>query len=140
MIVINIWPLVLSAFAAMALGTCWYGPFFGKIWMKHMGFTKEHMEQGKKGMGKQYALAFFASIVMAFILGQFIGITMAFTPEATALAAGLCTAFWTWLGFVAPVTLGMVLWEGKPWILWILLNSYQLVTLLAMGAILSFWM
>lgn len=47
--------------------------------------------------------------------------------------------FWNWLGFVAPVTLGAVLWEGKHWKLWFLNNGYYLVTLLLMGAVLALW-
>lgn len=47
--------------------------------------------------------------------------------------------FWNWLGFVAPVTLGGVLWEGKPWKLWGLNNGYQLLSLLVMGVILALW-
>lgn len=45
--------------------------------------------------------------------------------------------FWNWLGFIAPVTLGVVLWEGKPWKLWVLHNAYYLLALLVMGVILG---
>lgn len=41
--------------------------------------------------------------------------------------------------FIAPVTLGVVLWEGKPWKLWVLNNGYQLLSLLVMGVILAIW-
>ena len=54
--------------------------------------------------------------------------------------AGLSTGFWNWLGFVAPVTMGAVLWEGKPWGLWFLNAGYQLVNLLVMGVIIASWM
>ena len=44
-----------------------------------------------------------------------------------------------WLGFIAPVTLGSVLWEMKSWKLWILNNAYYLVVLVVMGLIFTLW-
>lgn len=35
--------------------------------------------------------------------------------------------------------LGAVLWEGKSWALWLLMNAYYLVVLPAMGTILAVW-
>jgi hypothetical protein len=55
----------------------------------------------------------------------------------SGIEAGLSAGFWNWLGFVAPVTLGKVLWEGKPWKLWFLDSGNYLLTLLGMGVILS---
>jgi hypothetical protein len=57
----------------------------------------------------------------------------------SGMPAGLMCGFWNWLGFIAPVTLGTVLWEGKPWKLWALTNGYYLFSLLIMGVILAFW-
>lgn len=47
--------------------------------------------------------------------------------------------FWAWLGFVATIMLGMTLWEGKPFRLYLLNAGYQLLNLLVMGAILAAW-
>ena len=55
---------------------------------------------------------------------------------STELLDGVSTGFWMWLGFVAPVTAGVFLWEGKPLKLWLLNASYWLVSLVVMGAIL----
>ena len=49
------------------------------------------------------------------------------------------SGLWNGLGFVALVTLGVVLWEGKPWKLWVLMNGHYLVSLLIMGVLLAFW-
>jgi hypothetical protein len=58
----------------------------------------------------------------------------------TGVAAGLQAAFWNWLGFVAPVTIGSVLWESRPWKFWFITAGYYLVVLLINGAILAAWM
>jgi hypothetical protein len=60
--------------------------------------------------------------------------------KVTGVSAGLMAGFWNWLGFIAPVTLGVVLWEGKSWKLWFLQGGHYLVSLLVMGVILALWM
>jgi len=47
--------------------------------------------------------------------------------------------FWNWIGFVAPVTPGIGLWEGKSRKLWMLTNSFYLVSLLVMGVVRALW-
>ena len=137
---VNYLAILVAAIASMVLGFLWYGPLFGKMWMKWQNFSHEHVERAKaKGMNKEYAIAFVAALVMAYVLQH--AIVFAGTYLAmTGLSAGLMSGFFNWLGFVAPVTLGAVLWEGKSWKLWCLLNAYQLVSLLVMGAILAKWM
>ena len=57
--------------------------------------------------------------------------------NASTLNQALQTAFWVWVGFIATVMLGSVLWENKPWKLYAINAFHYLVTLLAMGAILT---
>ena len=76
---------------------------------------------------------------MGCVLGKFL-VFLSFYIGLIGFAAGLKVGFLSWLGFIAPVTLGSVLWEGKSWRLWFLMNSYYLVALLVMGSILAFWM
>jgi hypothetical protein len=45
-------------------------------------------------------------------------------------------AFWCWIGFIAPVTLGMVLWEQKPVRAYLIVAFYWLAALMAMALIL----
>ncbi len=135
---INYWAVLLAAVANMALGFLWYGPLFGKQWMSLMGMPKDKMSSMKSGMSKAYALAFVGSLVMAYTLAHSLIFASSYLL-VSGLGAGLMAGFWSWLGFIAPVTLGTVLWEGKPWKLWFLLNGYYLVTLLVMGSILALW-
>lgn len=137
---INYVAVVAAAVASMILGFLWYGPLFGKQWIALMGFTKAHMEAAKvQGMTKQFVLAFIGSLVMAWVLAHSLVFASAYL-NATGPSAGLMAGFWNWLGFIAPVTLGSVLWEGKSWNLWLLNNGYQLLSLLVMGVILAIWM
>jgi hypothetical protein len=139
---VNYVAVLVASIANMVLGSLWFGPLFGKQWIALMGWTKEEMQAGKekmKGkMNQTYAIAFVGSLATAYVLSHIISFS-SFYQDATGMAVGLTTAFWVWLGFVAPVTLSSVLWEGKPWKLWCLTNSYYLVSLIVMGAILANW-
>ena len=136
---INHLAVLAAAIANMVIGSVWYGPLFGKTWMQLSGITPEKIDAVKgMGMGKSYVIAFAGSLVMSFVLAHLLVFASAYY-KVSGMPAGLMTGFWNWLGFVAPVTLGMVLWEGKPWKLWVLLNGYYLVSLLIMGVILALW-
>lgn len=136
---INYLAVLAGAVASMTLGFVWYGPLFGKQWIALSGMTPEEMEAAKtKGMAKEYALTFVGSLAMSYVLAHAIVFASAYFSFG-GVRAGLAAGFWNWLGFIAPVTLGTVLWERKPWKLWFLNNAYQLLTLLVMGTILALW-
>ncbi|MDO8593926.1 MAG: DUF1761 domain-containing protein [bacterium] len=138
-VTINYLAVLLCAIASMVLGSLWYGPLFGKQWVALAGITPEQMERGKRaGMWNLYALALIGALVMAHVLAFSLAFASSYF-NATGVFVGLMAGFWNWLGFIAPVTLGSVLWEGKSWKLWILNNAYQLVLLLIMGVILAVW-
>lgn len=135
---INYFTVLLAAIISMPLGFLWYGPLFGKSWMKLSGMTKEKIETAKKSgaANRGYALSFVGALAMAFVLAHSLVFASAYL-HVSGLSAGLMAGFWSWLGFIAPVTLGVILWDGKPWKLWLLTNGYRLALLLLMGAILS---
>lgn len=136
---VNYVAVLVAAVVNMVLGFLWYGPLFGKQWMAMMGWSQADMEKAKaKGMGKSYTIMTIGSLVMAYVLAH--SLVFASTYTATVgVAAGFMVGFWTWLGFVAPVTVGTVLWDGKPWKLWFLNAGYYLVALVLMGIILAVW-
>ena len=134
--VINYLAVLVAAVASVVLGFLWYGPLFGKTWAQLMGFDKKKMaEAKKKGMPKQtWILMILGTLVTSYVLAHFVDYL-----DATNLAGALQAGFWLWLGFIVPVQLGMVLWEGKPWKLYILNVAYYLVNLSIMATILALW-
>lgn len=137
MFTINLLAVVVAAIGSMILGSIWYGPLFGKVWMNLMGWgnmTPEQMAEGKKSMMKNYAWQFIGSVVTAAVMGSVIS---AF--GAGDLMSGVRVAFCVWLGFFAAGSLGMMLWEGKPMKLWLLNNAYNLVNLSWMGVLMALW-
>ena len=140
MVPINYLAVLVCGVSNMVIGFLWYGPLFGKAWMKLSGMTQRDLEGSKKkGMSKGYAMAFVGALLMAFVLDHALIFASSYLG-VTGIMAGLTAGFWNWLGFVAPVTMGVVLWEGKPWKYWLITYSYYLVGFLLMGSILAVWM
>ena len=127
---VNYVAVLVAAIASMVLGFVWYGPLFGKTWMKLMGVK----EMGDKSqMPKNYSIVFVGSLVTAYVVSVFLSLT-----NMTTLTGALTLAFWSWLGFQATILLGSVLWEGKSWNLYGLNAGYWLVNLLVISAVLSY--
>ncbi len=134
-IVINRLAVIVAAIASMIVGSLWYGPLFGKTWMKLSEISKQKLDQmKKKAMSKTYLLAFIGSIFMAYVLAGVLGLTGVHTFGPTLLVA-----FWVWLGFIATETLHGVLWEGKPWGMFWLHGIGQLVNIAVMALIIASW-
>lgn len=124
-------PIFLAALASFAVGALWYGPVFGKTWMKLMNFTPESMKAMSMTPARAMTIGFISQLVFAFVLSRFVG--------AVAMNAwgAMVLAFWIWLGFYATTTLGGYLWEGKSLKLVAFNMAYQLVGLLVTAAVLG---
>ncbi|PIT86377.1 MAG: hypothetical protein COU33_03475 [Candidatus Magasanikbacteria bacterium CG10_big_fil_rev_8_21_14_0_10_43_6] len=145
MIELNYLAVLVAGLVAFCIGFIWYAPaVFGKQWMTLSGMTKEKMEQAKKdGMAKQMVAGLVSMLVMAYVMSFFIigwhDSAVALNPDITSTSIGVQTAFWMWLGVVATILLGSVLWEKKPLKLYAINTLHWLVVMLAMGAILGGW-
>jgi hypothetical protein len=138
MIEVNWLAILLAGVSTMVVGFLWYSPkLFGKKWMAYMGYTPESMKEGQRQMAKLYLLSFVASLVTAYILSHVIVLSQ-YYYEYDWVMTGLTSAFFMWLGFVAPVQLTDVLFGGKKWGLFVINTGYQLVSLLVMGVILGY--
>ena len=136
---INILAVIGATVASMIVGFLWYGPLFGTQWMALSGMSAEKVNAAtSKSMAKSYALMMVGSFVMSYTFAHSLIFASAYLGVEGA-SAGVMAGFWSWLGFIAPVTLGVVLWEGKSWKLWFLNNGYYLVSLSIMGIILAVW-
>jgi hypothetical protein len=133
---VNYWAVLAAMVANMALGFAWYSQaMFGKDWIALMGWDPKKMKKPtSEEMTKSVVGGLIAAGVMAYVLSHFAD----YAGAATWLG-GMQLGFWVWLGFVATVTVGGVLWERKPWKLYFINSGYWLVALLVMGAIIGGW-
>jgi hypothetical protein len=139
-VVINYWAVLLAAVAAIVLGSLWFGPLFGKQWMRVIGVAMpgEITRSMKRQMAQSYTLVAIGALVMAFVMAHVLYYA-AEVFDAEGAIAGITAAIWMWLGFVATPLLGSVLWENRPWKYWLIVAGYWLVALCAMGAVLAVW-
>lgn len=136
---VNLISVLVAAVVSFLLGWLWYSPvLFGNMWVKLNKFSKTHMnaakKKGMKGMWSQMLLSFIGSMVMIYVLAILL-INVGATTVGTAVSA----AFMVWLGFFAVPMLNMVLWEGKPFVLYSIAVGHHLVVLVISAVILVLW-
>ncbi len=133
---VNYFAILIAAIASMIIGGLWYSPIlFGNIWIKLSGFTNKEKDKAKqRGMAKFYIIALIGSLVTSFVLAHFVKYM-----GITSIGGALQLAFWIWVGFIATVMLGTVIWEGKPVKLYLINAVYQLVSFSVAAVILTLW-
>lgn len=141
MLVINYWAVLVCGVAAMVLGFLWYGPLFGAVWAKGMGWemTKENTEKMKKMAGPAYFQQFIGALLMAWVFATVLSAFRTAAPMVPWIAA-LNGGFFMWLGFVVPVKYGDKLWGMRPWSVQFIDQGYFLLQLIMMAFILSYWL
>ena len=118
----------------MVVGSIWYGPLFGKMFMAEMGMNQwspEKQAAMKKAMTMTYVWQFIASLVMFFVLDWYI-----VTSMHMGIMGGVANAFGLWLGFVVPLALGNALWSGKMKLFWLSIGN-MFITMLIAGVIMG---
>ncbi len=139
MVPVNDAAILVSAIVTMILGALWFGPVFGSEWQRLMGFSEERMAAFRtKGLANLYVIQALGALVMSYVLEHAIVFAGSYLM-INGIPAGLMIGFSCWFGFIAPVTIGSVLWEGKPLKLWYISSGYYLVSFLLMGMILAVW-
>lgn len=130
---ISLWPILGAAVANVVLGMVWYHPkVFGAAWMRLANISPDTAEKVKKQMPVRAVCGFLASIIIAYVLAN-LGIVLGIFD---IIGAVLDLAFSAWIGFIAPVLLGAVLWEGKSLKLYAINAGFWLVSLIVMSLIL----
>ena len=130
---VNLLAVIVAALAGMVLGFLWYGPLFGRVWMRMRKIDPASM-RGMKLPADKLVLQFVALLVTAYFLAQFMGWVLVF-----GFTGALVLAFWVWLAFYATTMLDGVLWGGESWALYAFNTAYRLLTLLSMAAIIAAW-
>jgi len=132
MTVATLWGVLIAGIASVLLGWAWYHPkVFGTAWMRMTGMTPEMAERGKKRMHLMAVFGLIASMVVAWVM-SYVGVLLGVYDWFGAVELG----FWCWLGFVAPTMLGMVLWDQKPFRLYLINALYWLASFIVMALIL----
>lgn len=131
---INYLAVLVASAANMAVGYVWYGPLFGKVWMKLVGKTEKDLKSQSGKMPLLYGTMFAATLIFNYVLAHFVRV-----GNATDILSGAGIGFWAWLGFIATTSLGEFIFSAKPKNLYALQNGHHVVNFLLSGAILATW-
>jgi hypothetical protein len=125
--------VLIAGVLPVIIGMIWYHPkVFGTAWARMSNISPEVADSTKRKMPLYAIIAFLASMLVAWVM-SFVGMALGeYVDWVSAVELGI----WIWLGFVAPTMLGMVLWEHKPFSLYLINASYWLVSLIAMALVL----
>lgn len=115
MFIVNYTLVIFATLAQFILGALWYSPLlFGKWWMEIMESTnksKEELQKLQKEMMPFYFLQLFLTLFTTVSFANLIPYISGFSIYHIA--------FWIWLGFIAPVLIGAVVWgntKKKYWV------------------------
>ena len=137
---INWWAIIVTTIISFVLGFLWFGPLFGKAWMKTIGVSMppEITPEMKKKMVWGYFWVLLTALITNFVLLHNITFGSAYLGMHGA-AAGIQAAIWNWLGFCFPILVASVQFESRPWKnVWVT-GGYYLAILIINGIILSVW-
>lgn len=146
-------PILVATAANLTIGALWYSEnLFGPMWRNISG---KQIDQSD--MGKKFALQAIASLITAAAL--FIAISifektqsgvyakegffkifsvfLQDIPQNNSLMSAMKTAGFLWLGFMAPSKAGRTIWGSGNWRKFAIEATEQLVSLIAMAAIIS---
>lgn len=124
--------LILAAVVSFLSGMLWYSDFlFGKTWRNLMGVQSDSADMKSPSMVKLFVIAIVLDLLTAFALWN-IGTAVCLTWTCLNVFA-----FMAWLGFMVPVMVGSVLWEGKSWKLFAINAGYRLVSVFLIAAVLA---
>ena len=129
---INWLAVVVAALIPMVMGSLWYGPLFGKAWMKLMELTEEEIKQDFNPV-QTYGLSTLMALIMALVLEHVIGMGKPGAMHGMILGALM------WLGFLVPYGYQSVAFEMRKKQIYYMSMAYNLVVLLIMGLVLGAW-
>jgi hypothetical protein len=135
---INYWAIVVCGVLAMVVGFIWYGPLFGRLWMRLSGANPDDLAKRKemqKAAGPLYVLHFVLVLFQAYVLAHYIA--------GWTDASGVENALWIWAAFVMPTIAGTSMWTNDStkvkWTKFLLQAGYQLVMFVIFGFTLGMW-
>lgn len=135
---VNYVAIVLLAVGAMVIGAIWYGPLFGKAWMRVLGADpadEAKRKEMQKSAGPLYLIQFVLVLFQVYVLAHYI--------RGWEEASGVVNALWIWAAFVMPTIAACSMWTNDPkrvvWTRFFIQSGYFLVLFVLFGYVLGTW-
>jgi uncharacterized membrane protein len=127
---LNWWAILVATMAGFMLGGLWYGPIFGKAWLKAIGKTEDDIEPSPT----PFIVSFFTSLITAIAVSALIH-NLGFTTLSDGIALGVIAG----IGFIA-TSMGSDSAFGRSGLpLFLIQSGYRVTYTIIMGAILVAW-
>src|SRR3989344_345684 len=130
---VNYLAVLGATVASFILGYLWYGPVFGKAWMAMMGFTPDSMKSMKLSPAKAMTMGFIVTLIAAYVISYFTSVL-----SINGASEIWAFTFWSWLGFMMPITAGGFLWGNRSFKLSLFNAAYQLANLFVIALVLGY--
>ncbi len=127
---INWIAVIVGVILANVLGFLWYGPLFGKPWMRAIGKSQEEL----RGSPMMYGVTVIASLITMIVLAAAVrAFASATLVEGAVVGAVLA------IGLYATGTYVGATFEGRSTTLWWINALYNTVVYIGMGAVFAAW-
>lgn len=129
----NFWPILATVLTNMLTGALWYSPvLFGKQWMVLINKSPEEIskEDGNKAMMLGLIPAIFTSVFLYLLLS---------ICNATTLWDGLAIGMIASVGFASMTLLNHVIFEGRPFKLFLINAGYAIASMNIAAIIITLW-
>jgi hypothetical protein len=124
--------IALSMLSTLFIGFMWHGPLFGRQWMKYNNIAPPKPEDMKFSMMLPgICSSALTAFVQAAVMGRTFQILM-----MPSIAYAFIIAIILWLPFTGLVIMSRYAWVGRPWGMLFLDAGFDLVSMLAIAAIL----
>jgi len=129
-VMINWFAILSATLVGFVVGFLWYGPLFGKVWMKEAGLSEEDVKNGN--MAKIFGFTAVFQFIMAYCLAMFFG------NDITA-ASGAMYGFLTGFAWVALSVSVLALYEQRSFKYMLINGGFWTVVFTLMGLIIGAW-
>lgn len=103
--------------------------FIGFVWYSKWLFAPK---EGVENKIISFLFGVINSVVIAFFLAFFEGYL-----DVTTVSDGMFVGFCLWLGFVVTTQIAPVIWQKRPWKLFLIDTGYKLLSFLVMSGIIG---
>ena len=129
---LNYLAIIASSVIYFALGALWFGPLFGKLWLKLVGLSLT--EEDKKNALFMFAKTFILDFVITFSVAVII-----YLLKPTTISSALQVSTLIGLGFVAAPFLGNYMYAKRSMKLFAIEAGYHFVCIIIVSIILTIW-
>jgi hypothetical protein len=128
---VNFLAVIVATIVNCILGMLWYSPrLFGTVWAKEHSFEPSSL--------KATPWHFISAIAVSFVTVYFFALLIHWIG-IVKITEGVKLGIIVWTGFIATTHFSGVIWARKPWMVYVIDASFQLVSMIIMGAILASW-